>query len=281
MSKLVRLTAFRPTAFGAILLALVLPIAAMASASAQNLGGSDGKPLDIASDNAVEWHQDEAAYVARGHARAQRGDSAIEADVLTAFYREDASRKKQIYQIVAEGNVRLLGPDRQAFGAHGIYDVDRKIMVLTGGDLKIVTRTDVVTARDALEYYEDRNLLVARGDAVATKGTDRLRADVLIGQFVKEPGGASRLTRIDGAGAVVVTTATDVATGSKLVYALDDDVAVLMGNVRITRGQDQIGGEAAEMNMKTKVNRVIAAREAGGRVHALLIPESGKPPAAR
>lgn len=255
--------------------AVVLISALGLPAVAQTLPAApDGTPVEVTADNAIEWHQAERAYVARGHAVGKRGDSAVEADVLTAYYKEVPGKGNQIYQLVGDGNVRILGPGRQVFGNRAIYDAERRIVVVSGGDLKMVTETDTVTARESLEFYEGENHAVARGDAVAVRGGDRLRADVLIGQFAKGPDGTTQMTRIDGSGKVVVTTATDVATGEKLVYSVPEQIAVLIGDVKITRGENQLDGEAAEMNMKTKVNRVIAGKEPGGRVKALLIPGS-------
>jgi len=269
-----------PAVLRAILPALPLLMAAMGTVAAQGLPmAADGVPVEVTSDNAIEWHQNERAYVARGHAHAKRGDSLIDADILTAYYREVPGKGTEIVQLVADGHVRIYGPSREAFGSRAIYDTTRRIMVMTGKDLRLVTKNDVVTARDSLEYYENGEQAVARGDAVVVRGEDRMRADVLIGQFAKAADGSSQLIRIDGSGSVVVTNPTDVATADKLVYSVADDVAVLLGNVKITRRDNQLEGEAAEMNMKTKVNRVIAGKNAGGRVKALLIPGSDKPAA--
>ena len=210
--------------------------------------------------------------MARGNASAKRNDSTVFADVLTAYYREVPGKGNEVFQLVADGNVRIVSPTQQVFGDHGVYDVDKQVAVVTGKDLKLVTAKDVITARDSLEYYEARELTVARGDAVAVRGADRLRADVLIGRLKKLPDGTTQMDRIDGSGSVVVTTPTDVALSDKLVYSVPDNVAVLMGNVKITRGDNQLNGDAAEMNMNSKINRVIAGRDAGGRVSGLLIP---------
>ncbi len=265
-----------PAAALAAGLALAVPAllsSAVSPAFAQGLPGMGGKqPVEINADQAIEWHQDVRAYVARGNASAKRNDSTVFADVLTAYYREVPGKGNEVFQLVADGNVRVVSPTQQVFGDHGVYDVDKQVAVVTGKDLKLVTTKDVVTARDSLEYYEARELTVARGDAVAVRGTDRLRADVLIGRLKKSPDGTTQMERIDGAGSVVVTTPTDVALSDKLVYSVADNVAVLMGNVKITRGDNQLNGEAAEMNMTTKINRVIAGRDAGGRVSGLLIP---------
>lgn len=244
------------------------------------MSGSGGMPVEVNADQAIEWHQDVRAYVARGNASAKRGDTTLYADVLTAYYREVPGKGNEVFQLVADGNVKILGNAQQVFGDRGVYDVDKQVAVVTGRNLKLVTKTDVVTARDSLEYYEAREMAVARGDAVATRGNDTLRADVLIGQFKKGPDGATVMERIDGSGNVVVTTATDVALSDKLVYSVADETAVLIGDVKITRGDNQLNGEAAEMNMKTKINRVIAGPATGGRVSGLLIPGQGQQPGA-
>jgi lipopolysaccharide export system protein LptA len=263
--------------------ALAAGLLLAAPAMAQGLPGMGGKqPVEINADQAIEWHQDVRAYVARGNASAKRNDSTVFADVLTAYYREVPGKGNEVFQLVADGNVRIVSPTQQVFGDHGVYDVDKQVAVVTGKDLKLVTTKDVITARDSLEYYEARELTVARGDAVAVRGTDRLRADVLIGRLKKLPDGTTQMERIDGSGSVIVTTPNDVALSDKLVYSVADNVAVLIGNVRITRGDNQLNGEAAEMNMNTKINRVIAGRDAGGRVSGLLIPteKAGDQPGA-
>jgi len=253
-------------------LAAGLILAALPAAAQSLPGGPGGQPTDINADQAIEWHQDVKAYVARGNASAKRGETTLYGDVLTAYYREVPGKGNEVFQITSEGNVRLIGPTQQVYGDKLVYDMDRKVAVVTGKDLRLVTPTDIVTARDTLEYYEAQGFAVARGEAVAVRADRRLRADVLIGQFAKGPDGKTAMNRIDGSGNVVVTTPTDVARSDKLVYSVPDNTAVLLGTVRITRGDNQLNGDAAEMNMATKVNRVIAGPAGGGRVKGLLIP---------
>lgn len=258
-----------PAAALAIAAGLLL---AAGPAAAQLLPGSGRQPTDINADQAIEWHQDVRAYVARGNASAKRGDTTVYGDVLTAYYREVPGKGNEVFQLVGDGHVRVVGTNQQVYGDRIVYDMDKRVAVVTGKDLKLVTPQDVVTARDSLEYYEAQDLAVARGDAVAVRDDRRLRADVLIGQFAKAPNGTTQMQRIDGSGNVLVTTALDVARSDKLIYSIADNTAVLLGNVRITRGDNQLNGDAAEMNMNTKVNRVIAGPATGGRVKGLLIP---------
>lgn len=268
-------------------------------------GDDSGLPVEIRADNAIELHQEEKAYVARGNAFAKRGDVSVQGDSLTAYYREVPGGGTEVYRLVAEGHVQIIGPEQHAFSDRAFYDVDQKALVLTGDDLRLVTPTDTITARDSLEYYEIKRIAVARGDAVAVREQSRLRADVLIGQFKddtapgaasgtpagkppaaskpgadkpgkdgKESGGGSSLERIDGHGHVVITTPGEVALSDQLIYTVATDIAVLTGNVRITRGDNQINGDVAEMNMKTRISRVLSS---GGRISALLVPGQNGP----
>ncbi len=281
------------------------PAGAVESASPPGGAGAGKLPVDIQADNAIEWHQDQKAYVARGHASAVRGTSTIYADVLTAYYRDSKEKGPDIFRIAAEGNVHIVSPAQELFGEHGIYDVDRQIGLLTGQGLRLQTKSEVVTARDSLEYYDLTKLAVARGDAVAVRNQDRLRADILIAHFAESPAkttppatakpgktagtdkaasdktnkdgkdgkdwAGSHLDRLDGVGGVVITTPQDVALCDRVLYSFATEIAVLKDNVRITRGKDQINGDAAEMNMKTHVNRVLGS---GRRVEGLLIPKA-------
>lgn len=265
--------------------------AAPGATASDGLGGS--MPLDINADNAIEWHQDRHAYVARGNASARKENTTVYGDVLTAYYRVVPGKGNEVFQLVATGNVRIISPNQHVFGDRAVYETDRKLLVVTGKALRLITPTDVVTARDALEYYEEQQLAVARGDAVAVRSTDRIAADVLIALFEKGPDGGQKMKRLDGSGNVVVTSLPkenpdgtrpagdrpgggrqpDVGRGDKMVYSAADNTAVLLGNVSITRGDNQITGDAAEMDMTTHINRVIAG-PGGGRVSGLLIPES-------
>ncbi len=65
-------------------------------------------------------------------------------------------------------------------------------------------------------------------------------------------------------------TQTDTVTGDRGVYVPDTGIARLGGNVRITRGQNQLNGAEAEVDMKTGLSRLTAGTNA--QVHGLVMP---------
>ena len=191
----------------------------------------------------------------------------------------------EIYRLEAEGHVVITTPTDRAQGDKAIYDLDRAVMVMTGRDLRLTTPNDVLTARDDLEYWSAKHMAVARGDAVVvTKDQRRIAADVLVaytsGQGEAKPqpvsqadddrlGATGKLQKVEAFGHVVVSTPTDVVTGGRGVYVPETGIAVLVDQVRITRGQNQLEGSEAEVNLKSGVSRLIAQR---GRVEGLIVP---------
>jgi lipopolysaccharide export system protein LptA len=288
------------TAAGLALLLSALPCAAHAQGLTLG-GGGDKQPIAISAAAGIEWRQDAKLYIARGHAVAKRGDDQVEADTLLARYRQQKGGS-EIYRVDADGHVVIRGPNQTILGDHAIYDADREVAVITGKHLKLTTATDAVTARDSLEWYEQKQIAVARGDALAARGDKRIRADVLTAYLSKSDdksgagGGAakkaraaslrgprateartqrgasdalgaegSRVERIDAQGNVIVSTMTDVARGDWGVYDAKTGIVTLLGNVTITRGQDVIRGQYAVVDLNRNVSRImsVAARPGG------------------
>lgn len=227
-------------------------------AMAQGIGLPDQNrdiPLEIVADDGIEWRKEEQTYIARGNARAKQGDVSVHADVLTAYYRDAKGGGTQIWRIDADRNVRIVSPTQKSYGDKAVYDVAQGIMVLTG-KVSMVTQTDRITARDSLEYWEKRGLAVARGNAIASRGENRLRADILTAHFKAGKDGKTRMTRIDAFDNVLVSSPNEIATGKQGVYNVTTGIAILSGSVKVTRGKNQLRGAYAEINLNTGVSRL-------------------------
>jgi len=228
----------------------------------------------------------------------------------------------EIFRLRAEGNVHIYTATDQAQGDVAVYDIDQGVLVMTGHDLKLTTPNEVLTARDTLEYWTQQHMAVARGNAIAvTKDARRIAADVLVAYTTdtststpstpaahapakpapSTPATATAATgtsgddltqsgkiqKVDAFGHVSIRTPTDTATGDRAVYVPDTGIARLAGNVHITRGQNQLNGQEAEVNMKTGISRLL--RGGDKRVTGLVVPNDasnqnvpgGPPPPAK
>ena len=204
------------------------------------------------------------------------------------------SGQSQITRLDAVGNVHIFTATDQAFGDLAIYHMVAGELVLTGGNLRFITPDDTITARDAIEYFSKQRKAVAKGNAlVVTKDQRSIAADTLVGYFLPPaaaPAGAipaaaaqpdtqsGKLRRVDAFGHVIVRTTTDVATGDQGVYHPATGIAILMGDVHITRGPNELAGTRARVNMNTGIATLLAAP--GGRVSGMVLPNSAPPAAA-
>jgi lipopolysaccharide export system protein LptA len=256
-------------------LALLLLALLAGPAAAQGLGLATGgdQPIQVDADQGIEWRRDQNVYIARGNAKASRGGVTVHGDTLIARYRAKGENSNEIYQLEAMGNVRIVSANENIVADRAVYDADQSVLVMTGSNLKLTTRTDVITARDSLEYWEKQQLAVARGNAEATRDKKKIKADVLSAQLTEGPNKDMKIRRVDAFGNVDVRTEQDVAKGEKGVYMVEQGMATLIGDVRITRGPNQLNGEVAEVNLNTGVSRLLK----GAR--ALVVPnkEPAKP----
>jgi lipopolysaccharide export system protein LptA len=277
---------------------------------AQQLDLSHGGPIDITARDGIEWRQAERQVIARGDARAIRNNVTVTADRLTAWYRkkggnsaaavpapttglaaDTSTEGNEVYRLQADGNVHIYTQTDQAQGDKATYDLDQAVLVMTGRNLKLTTPNNVITARDDLEYWPQKHMAVARGNAVVTTSdAKRVAADTLVAYTMDNPppgakpaatqaatkpqddplASSGKLQRVEAFGHVSVRTPTDTVTGDRGVYVLDTGMARLVGNVQITRGQNQLNGAEADVNMKTGIATLIARRS--GRVHGLMVP---------
>jgi lipopolysaccharide export system protein LptA len=209
----------------------------------------------------------------------------------------------EIWRLEAEGNVRISTATDTARGDRAVYDIDQAVLVLSGRALSLNSAQQVITARDSLEYWSGRRMAVARGDAVVVDRQEdhRIRADTLVSYFLEDapgpgaagaparpappvrpagasasaPGereapGAGRIDRVEAFGNVEIRTAAEVVRGDRGVYSPATGMARLLGDVRITRGENQLNGREAIVNMRTGVARLVSTP--GGRVQGLIQP---------
>jgi lipopolysaccharide export system protein LptA len=282
-------------------------------AAAQNINLSQGGPVDITARDGIEWRQHEQLVIARGEARAVRDTVTVDAQRLLARYRPTQHQPVQprpaaqrpgetplsggneIWRLEAEGNVRIFTATDTATGDRAVYDIDQAVLVLTGRDLSLTTPQQRITARDSLEYWSERRMAVARGNAVVvTEDGRRIAADTLVAYQPPEaapgpaqprpgtqgaaapPPGQGEVDRVELFGHVEIRTDQEVVRGDRGVYSAASGLARLFDNVRITRGDNQINGREALVDLNTGVARLVSAP--GERVRGLITPQQGQAP---
>ncbi len=249
-------------------------LAVLASAAAWgfdlDLGTGSGQPFQIEAGRSIEWRRDEKVYIAEGDVRAERGDLVLQAETLAAHYRLDEAGKTQIERVEAGGGVTIDSPDGTANGAEAIYDLDRSLIVVRGGDLSLETAEYRVTARDSFEFHRDENYAVARGAARAVRAEEFVSADTLVLRFEDIGDGKLAAQRLEAFGKVEVRRGPDSVTGERGFYDTEAQTAEVCGGVRLQQGPNRMAGECAELDLARGRSRLVAG--AGGRVSGLFEP---------
>ena len=203
----------------------------------------------------------------------------------------------EIYRLEAIGNVHIFTATDLAVADAAVYDIDQSVLLLTGTGMKITTPQQVMTARDTMEYWSAKHMAVGRGQAVVTTADGRrVSADTLCGYTTPpdqpaaprpaapvpadakapaKPGAdpltsSGKLQRVEGFGNVEVRTPTEVIRGNRGVYVADTGIARLAGAVHLTRGQNQLNGDEAVVNLRTGISTLNKAP--GGRIQGLVVP---------
>jgi lipopolysaccharide export system protein LptA len=268
--------------------------------------------VTVTADRLIAWYRHKgettpAHQVATGQTGAGPGQTETGQQPPAGLTGSADTEGNEVYRLRAEGNVHVFTLTDQAWGDQATDDLDQAVLVMTGNNLKLTTPNDTLTARDTLEYWSRQHMAVARGDAVIlTNDARRISADTLVAYTVEAPAAGSagaasnaparnaagpanpsgdpmaamagRLERVEAFGNVSIRTVTDSVIGDRGVYVPDTGVAHLGGNVRITRGMNQINGAEAVVNMKTGVATLLAGDS--GRVTGLMMPnDQSNPPA--
>lgn len=272
--------------FALIVMLSVSPLS-FSSVHAAEQPATAQQPLEITAQKALEWNRDKKQYVARQDARAVQGDFSVQAETLTADYREGPDGGTEIYRLTAEGRVFIASGPSSVSGERAVYEIDQGKAVVTGSDLKMTGQDMVVTARERFEYYATDNKIIAVGRPKVVSGKDTLEADEVTAwldrgtsgtQSISGSGMGGSLKRAEAKGNVVIVTSGETATARSAVYDVAGGKAELIGSVKVKRGQDMLEGERAEMDLATKVSHMFGSGGKEGRVKGVFYPGKAKKP---
>ncbi|OHC80499.1 MAG: hypothetical protein A3G73_04430 [Rhodospirillales bacterium RIFCSPLOWO2_12_FULL_67_15] len=240
-----------------------------------NFGAGDSdQPIEIHADDGIEWQQENLLFLARGNARAVRGDVTVFGDELRAYYREKAEGGSEIHRLDAIGHVRIVSATQEGSAAQAIYDVDNAVLVLSGAKPRFRSDSDEIVAERQIEYWEQKQMAVARGNATASRADRTLHAETLAAYFRKDAAGKNKVFRVDAFDRVLIRTATETATGDRGVYNVESGIATLTGSVKVERENNVLTGCRTEVNLMTNISKMFACP--ADRVRGVLSPSEAR-----
>lgn len=142
-----------------IILLMILPSLALAQTK------TDGKqPVEINAD-ALEVLQQDKKAIFKGNVIARQGDITMKSATMTVFYKggmtDETTQDNGISRLLAGGGVTFVSPNETASGSQADYDVNSKVIVMTGN--VVLTRDKNILKGSRLEYNINTGRSVLNG----------------------------------------------------------------------------------------------------------------------
>src|ERR1700758_5462435 len=92
-------------------------------------------------------------------------------------------------------------------------------------------RPVAISATSGIEWQQDARVYIARGDAIAKRGTTEVHADTLTAHYrpSKTAGGDTEVYRLDADGHVVIKGETQTVVGDQAVWDVDQQTGIVTG----------------------------------------------------
>jgi lipopolysaccharide export system protein LptA len=130
-----------------------------------------------------------------------------------------------------------------------------------------------VEADNGIEWQQDNEVLIARGNARASRAGATIFADTLRAFYKRDAHGSSNLNRLDAAGKVRILSQTETIDGDNAVYDMTQAIMVVTGKkVNYRSGNDLVTAdkqmEYYETAQKAVARGAAVAYHDGKRLHA-------------
>ena len=141
-----------------------------------------------------------------------------------------------------------------------------------------------MTARDQIEYWRDKDAVVAKGNVVIVRSEKNtiIKSDEATAYFrdktddpatpEDETGDGSEVYQVEAQGHVRVDRKEQTAFSDHLAYNPETEVAILTGNVVIHSKDNTYKGARAELDLQKDISRLLPAP--GQRVFTTINPKN-------
>ena len=174
--------------------------------------------------------------------------------------------------VITGDDLRLTTPREMLTARDSLEYWSTDQMAVARGDAVVCTGTERLSAEILTAYFRDDGQPAGEGagDGAAEAGdlgpdegspaADGPQPAAADGSAADLEAQSQSLDRVEAFGGVVILTSTDRAEGDRGVYYAQDEIAYLTDNVRISQGENQLIGTAAEYDLVTRIFKVENAR---------------------
>ena len=114
-----------------------------------------------------------------------------------------------------------------------------------------------IEADQGVEWRQNEQVYVARGNATAKRGDNTVRADALFAHYRRTADNRQEIWRITAEGAVKITTPKETITSDSAEYMVETGVFTLKGKpVKLDNGKSVLNAALVVYNSKTRIANV-------------------------
>lgn len=219
----------------------------------------------------IEWLRDQKQYIARGDAVMKRDGLTLKSDEIIVHYDDADGGDIKVKRMDAIGSVFVSRDDLTASGARATYHIEDKVAVMIGDKLEINSDRGNISANESLEFWDARNIVVARGNATTRHAQGTLKANVISAFLKNNKDNKRQIDRIEALGNIIISNGNEIIKGEKGIYYIDQEFADICGNVKITRGANQLNGKCAQIDFKSGNSKIIGDKNK--RIQGLILPD--------
>ncbi len=145
---------------------LLVAITSMAYANEAAVEHDGSQPVNITAQR-LDANDKTGVFIFKGDVQAQQGDAFIYAQKMTVYYSK-VQDKRQVSEVVAEEDVRIVQLDRVATGEKAVFDNQQGKIVLTGNP-QVVQGDNRVAGEKIIVYLNDHRSIVEGGSEQRVK----------------------------------------------------------------------------------------------------------------
>ncbi len=133
---------------------------------------------------------------------------------------------------------------------------------------------NVLVEADQMEIIDTEHKTIFTGNVVSTRPSEVIKSDqmVVTSVDVKQPDGTMKLVtdKVDATGNVVITTKTQIITGTAAIFDVQRNTLDVTGAVRVVQGTTYLTGSHLVVNLDNNHLQMTGGKE---RVRANFIPK--------
>ena len=244
--------------------------------------------IEIDAEQEIECRDNENVCIARGNARAKKGNIEVFGQELRLYFEKEGKERK-IKALEAIGGAVLKTPSSLVEADKLYYTVDNETLEATGENLFLQTPKYRLTAKEKLTYSNLTHKGEAFKDAIFIEQDRKIFADMLIAYFIpdstqskKGEGGplgkggekSLKLKKVEAKGNVIIDKPPKRAKCDEAWYDAETENAYLTGNVKLFEGESFAKGNKGLFNVKSGQAKLLGTPKKG--VKMLVKPKNAK-----